>query len=180
MVCSFTFCFGQNDSLYRYYKARASGYFTNLDSAFRYPEKVYYLDISKIYLPKITDDFCKFTHLEILQVYSCNIEIVTDKIGELQNLERIDLSFNRLKTLPSTIINLQKLKLLNLGHNQIEKVQEEVYKLKNLEALILPENLLSSSEKKNIVKKLKDKDVSIVFKEQKRTRRERHGKKRRN
>lgn len=158
-------CVAQNDSINLYYKNFASGYFTNLDSAYENAEKVFYIDVSRKDLRVISDDFTKFKNIQILQLFSCNIESITEKIGELKDLERIDLSFNSIKTIPISIINLKKLKILDLSHNQIQKLPKEVYELESLETLVLSNNPITFFEKRRIIKRFKGKKVSIVFKD---------------
>jgi hypothetical protein len=118
--------------------------FTNMDSAFAHPDKVFAIDLSKRRTGAFPNELYKFKNLQYLNLSANRILGIPEEVGRLKNLKRLDLSKNNLTTLPDSIGYLANLEELILYKNDIDTIPKSIGNLSKLELLDLWENEISS------------------------------------
>lgn len=101
-----------------------------------------------------------------LSLYESELKTLPKSITRLDSLEELFLTKNNLKALPESIGNLKSLRRLTLSGNSINTIPESITTLDSLQRLYLRDNplrtkSLGSTQTEKIVKKLKNKGVSV-------------------
>ncbi|HMQ48553.1 MAG TPA: leucine-rich repeat domain-containing protein [Saprospiraceae bacterium] len=162
LFCCHWVSYGQFDS-------NRSIWFTDLNQAFKNPERVFNLDLSGQGLDSIPSFLPIFRNLKSLKLSDNNIRALNQYLNQLPALKYLELSGNRIRDIDfslleglkytleglwmrdnqithidSTINHLQSLNLLDLGNNKIATLDRSI-QLKYLEILRLDNNFLSSA-----------------------------------
>lgn len=86
-------------------------YFESLEEALKYPDSVWYLDLSLQKLKVLPPEIGKLKNLRILNIAFNHFTSLPETIGELENLEILDISGNyALHRLPASLSKLRKLR----------------------------------------------------------------------
>lgn len=86
-------------------------YFESLEQALKYPDSVWYLDLSLQKLKSLPPEIGKLKNLRVLNISFNHFTSLPETIGELENLEVLDISGNyALNRLPSSLARLKKLR----------------------------------------------------------------------
>jgi Leucine-rich repeat (LRR) protein len=85
----------------------------------------------------------KFKKLRVLNLYNCNLKVISPGIKHLSNLEVLDVYHNQLKYLPKEITSLSKLSTLAIANNNLWDLPNELNKMENLHMLYAHHNRLN-------------------------------------
>lgn len=85
----------------------------------------------------------KFKKLRVLNLYNCNLEVISPRIKHLKNLEVLDVYHNQLKFLPKEITSLSKLSTLAIANNDLWDLPDQLNKMENLNILYAHHNRLN-------------------------------------
>lgn len=115
-------------------------------------------------LPRIF--FHTFKNLKYLNLHNNNITTLPDDFGLLEKLEVLDLSSNSLLLLSSSTLNLKRLTVLSLKNNRLKYLPPALGELQNLSLLETSENplLLPSAEFIKSLQKSNDSDWVMELK----------------
>lgn len=81
--------------------------------------------------------------LNFLEISSCDIEELSEKISSLSSLANLILSSNKIQSLPQSFCTLAHLKVLDLSYNQIDVLPDRFGELTSLQSLNINNNKLS-------------------------------------
>ncbi|OJJ14763.1 hypothetical protein BKI52_41760 [marine bacterium AO1-C] len=107
--------------------------YDSFEEAFKTPEKVVVLDVSKQKLTKLPDNIDQLTNLKKLVLSENKLKELPANIVKLQNLQHLEIAKNKLKRLPTGFEQLQSLRYLDLAKNKFRHIPEAVFQLKQLE-----------------------------------------------
>ena len=82
----------------------------------------------------------KFKKLRVLNLYNCNLELISPHI---KHLEVLDVYHNQLKYLPKEITSLSKLSTLAIANNNLWDLPNQLNKMENLHMLYAHHNRLN-------------------------------------
>jgi len=138
----------QTDSLLNLAQLRKEHTYTDLKKAFKHPEKVIVLDLSRQELDSLPEIIGKLINLQVLLLGPGPKKSVPKRIlrksehigGGIYHLDRGTgkyVGYNKLTTLPETMKKLTKLQYLNLSYNKFDEVPEMLQSFNNLKMLSL-------------------------------------------
>ena len=104
----------------------------------------------------LSDSIFNLKRLQRLELYNCNIDILSDKFDSFTELTYLDLSSNEMKILPSSIGQLNKLEYLNLEYCFKLKVDFNILKqLTNCKYMKIPGDYQNNAHFEEQVAELK-------------------------
>ena len=107
--------------------------YDSFEEAFKTPEKVTVLNVSKQKLTQLPTNIDQLTNLRKLVLSENKIKVLPASIVKLKKLQRLEIAKNKLKKLPVGFEQLQSLRYLDLAKNKFRHIPEAVFQLKQLE-----------------------------------------------
>ena len=107
--------------------------YESFEEAFKSPEKVTVLNVSKQKLTKLPANIDQLTNLRKLVLSENKIKELPANIVKLTKLQRLEIAQNKLRKLPAGFEQLQNLRYLDLAKNKFRHIPEAVFQLKQLE-----------------------------------------------
>ncbi|AXT50893.1 DUF1963 domain-containing protein [Aquimarina sp. BL5] len=83
----------------------------------------------------LPDSFFELKELHTIQIYSSDIDEISEKIDQLQKLEELTIRSAYLRLLPDTICNLSKLSLISFEYNQLIDLPKNIGLMPSLKEL---------------------------------------------
>jgi Leucine-rich repeat (LRR) protein len=80
----------------------------------------------------IVESILKHKSVIYLDLTSCNLKKIPEKIKDLVKLKYLSLAENKINDLPSISL-LKKLRILDLNHNELTKIRPDIFSLPELE-----------------------------------------------
>lgn len=122
-------------------------------------QRIIGLSIAHLRLKEVPKPILFLRDLRDLRLNCCNLKRFPSIVTEL-DLRHLELGGNQIESVPPEIEKMKNLEYLELDENSIYDLSPNLLNLENLKYLNLDSNPLNS-DSKDIVKRLKDKDVII-------------------
>ncbi|MEL6970234.1 MAG: leucine-rich repeat domain-containing protein [Bacteroidota bacterium] len=111
-------------------------------------------------MAKLSSKIAQLTKLETLILSKTSLSRLPREIGQLTELKELRvLAGGDLTEIPEEVGNLKQLEILDLWRNQLEDLPASIYQLENLKTLYIGENNFSTSQIREIKRKLPTVDV---------------------
>ncbi len=120
-------------------------YCDNLDSAIKYPDKVYHLQLRNYDIKRLPDDVTKFSKIEEMQLlwcYNFDWADVFNKLSKLQTLRILEIKDYNRNTLPKEVSKLKSLKeIIIQSDSSLSSIPFEISRLDSLQKLSISGNI---------------------------------------
>ncbi|MEL7422995.1 MAG: leucine-rich repeat domain-containing protein [Bacteroidota bacterium] len=111
-------------------------------------------------LVKLSSKIAQLTKLETLILSKTSLSKLPKEIGQLSTLKELRiLAGGDLTELPEEVGNLKQLEILDLWRNKLVDLPESLYQLKNLKTLYIGDNNFSTTQIREIKRRLPAVDV---------------------
>lgn len=107
--------------------------YESFEEAFKTPEKVIVLNVSKQKLTSVPANIDQLVNLKKLVLSENKLKKLPGSIIKLTKLQQLEIAKNKLKKLPEGFEQLQNLRYLDLAKNKFRHIPAAVFQLKELE-----------------------------------------------